>query len=242
MLSARGSAKTETKMALLSALLRRTRAFNSAPISLHSSRAQSTQPALDAFFAPDAQLPAPAQTPAQPPTPPIDTWRFVSRLEPHLSPGQPDALLAVLRDALSSTQLETAVSKSEFDRTHYAQYSQIHELDASMTRVVRTESEKMRGEIASSKAHLGKLNNKLREEIQKLESSARLEISLEKGRIRDAHAAEELKISEAEGKIEQEFSNFETGVEGMKWELFRTIVPLVTATGGLLIGYLRLMR
>lgn len=175
----------------------------------------------------------------------LDTWRFVSRLEKHLPKPQPDALLDVLTSALSSsssTLLNPCVSRVDFDRTQYSMFLDIHELDSSMTRLTRSDFEKMRADVAKMSGEVERLRQRLRQEISQIESGMRLEIGLEKGRIRDLHAFEELKINEAEGKIDQDVSSFKTNIESLKWELLRTLIPIFTATCGLLIAYLRLMR
>ncbi|KAI9034647.1 hypothetical protein DFJ74DRAFT_600991 [Hyaloraphidium curvatum] len=184
--------------------------------------------------------------PAAPPPPksqPLDTWRFVSRLEKELPPGQPDALLDVLTEALStSTLLAPCVSRADFDRTKFSQHLDIHELDTALSRLNGADFGAMRADVARMKSDLDKLRQRLKEEVMKAESAMKLEIGLEKGRIRDMHAAEELRINEVEGRIDSEISAFKTGLETIKWELFRVLLPMFTATAGLTLAYMRLMR
>jgi hypothetical protein len=75
-------------------------------------------------------------------------------------------------------------------------YLDVFELESTVTRLVRSNYDKMRAEAGKMAQDVDRSRQRLREEVSKIESSMRLEIGLEKGRIRDNHAKQELEINE----------------------------------------------
>ena len=78
-----------------------------------------------------------------------------------------------------------------------------------------------------------KIQLRTAEELRRVQSNVRLELSSEKSRIRDEQSAQAIKIKDADARIESELAAIKTLLEGVHWELFKTLFPLFSAAGAL---------
>jgi hypothetical protein len=108
-----------------------------------------------------------------------------------------------------------------------------------------------KNELHRIQTELDKLKIRIQEDLRSMQSEVRLELSLEKGRLRDEQSSQQLKIKEAESSMDEQVSNLKTQMETIKWEMFKTLIPLFCASGALFFsisffggirGYLRFVK
>lgn len=151
------------------------------------------------------------------------------------------SLAEVLQESIKSMH-QVMVSKTQLERTLYNYKVDFTSLRSEIALLEKNDFALLKADLSRLLSEAEKLQNRVREDMNAVQSSVRLELSLEKGKIRDEQGNQELKIKETESKIDSEISNLKTNMEMMKWEMFRTLVPLLSATGGLLFAYLRFIK
>ncbi|KAI9355739.1 mitochondrion protein [Zopfochytrium polystomum] len=176
----------------------------------------------------------------------FDTYRFVQRLEAdgftrESAEAIMNSLSEVVKESIHGISA-TSISKSEFEKTMYMNTvdfnhfrSELHLRDANETAVIRAEAARL-------SADLNRLRLRSAEELRRIQSNVRLELGQEKARIRDEMSVQEIKIREADARIESEAAAVATTLEGIPWELFKTLFPLFCAAGALAFSYLRFIR
>ncbi|TPX31842.1 hypothetical protein SmJEL517_g04921 [Synchytrium microbalum] len=176
----------------------------------------------------------------------FDTYRFVNRLESEsFERERAEAIMTSLNDVVheSVTNItKNMVLKSEMEKSHYQTKVDFAQVRTELQLLEQNQYAILRADTQRLSAEADKLRRRVYEELRRVQSSVRLEMSLEKGRIRDEQASQELKVREAASRVDSEVANLRTQLEGINWELFRTLVPLFCAFGGLFFAYLRLVK
>ncbi len=167
----------------------------------------------------------------------FDTYKFVNRLEEKgFSREASEAIMNSVADVVTesvSHYSSAMVSRTEFEKTVYMNKVDFNQIRNEMTLLEQNDLTLLRSDISRLNAELTKTKTRIIEDLRRLQSDVRLELSLEKGRVRDDQANQQLKIKEAESEIDHEVSNLKTQMETIKWEMFRTLIPLFTASGAL---------
>jgi len=176
----------------------------------------------------------------------LDTWGVIRKLEQgELTREQAEATLNSLQSTVDDAF--AAASRSLVARQGFE--SMAYQFEVDLTSVAneqhmlqQTEYTQLRNDILRLQSDAFKFSQRSKEELGRVQSAFRLDLSLEKGRIRDALADQEVRMVEAQARIDNDISSFETNLEGVKWDLTRTLVPLFTGTAALFLAWLRLMR
>ncbi|KAJ3357948.1 hypothetical protein HDU83_000005 [Entophlyctis luteolus] len=169
----------------------------------------------------------------------FDTLAFARRAEePPASLGRTaaEALLDVSKDAVAEslgTVVAAAPTRSEYDRRIHAHTLRLNQLRADLGLLEKNDFVLLQADVARVGSEVDRLHLRTAEEFRRIQANARLEISMEKARIREEQNAQAIRMKEADAKIESELAAIKTVLEGIRWDLFRSLFPLFSAAGAL---------
>ncbi|KAJ3128392.1 hypothetical protein HK100_009204 [Physocladia obscura] len=180
--------------------------------------------------------------------PPLfDTYEFVAACErdAKLDPQVAEALLSVLSDAVSQsvgTVATESVTSAEFEKRVHANSIDFSHLRADLGLVEKNDFMLLKADVARLSNDVEKLHMRSAEEFRRIQANTRLEISMEKSRIKDDQNAQTIRMKEMDAQIESDLASIKTVMEGLRWDLFRSLFPLLSAAGALAFSYLRFLR
>ncbi len=182
----------------------------------------------------------------RPPVFQLDTWGVIRKLmDGQLTPEQAEATLNSLQstvdDAFAAAS-RSLVGRQAFEGVSYQFEVDLVSVANEQTMLQQAEYTQLRNDILRLQSEAFKFSQRSKEELGRVQSTFRLDLSLEKGRIRDALADQEIRMVQGQATIDHEVGSFETVLEGIKWDLTRTLVPPVTGIAALALAFLRLMR
>jgi hypothetical protein len=182
----------------------------------------------------------------RPPVFQLDTWGVIRKLmDGQLTPEQAEATLNSLQstvdDAFAAAS-RSLVGRQAFEGVSYQFEVDLISVANEQTMLQQAEYTQLRNDILRLQSEAFKFSQRSKEELGRVQSTFRLDLSLEKGRIRDALADQEIRMVQGQATIDHEVGSFETVLEGIKWDLTRTLVPPVTGIAALALAFLRLMR
>ncbi|ORY44902.1 DUF1640-domain-containing protein [Rhizoclosmatium globosum] len=137
---------------------------------------------------------------------------------------------------------ERAVARETFDKFVFSHNADFNRLRNELGLVEKNDFLLLKSEVTRLAADLEKLQLRSAEEFRRIQTNTRLELSMEKSRIRDEHNAQHIRMKEADAKVESELAAIKTVLEGIHWDLFKTLFPLFSAAGALAFSYLRFVR
>ncbi|KAI8614596.1 hypothetical protein BC830DRAFT_1126645 [Chytriomyces sp. MP71] len=193
-----------------------------------------------------ASLPHSSPTPPSA-SPPFDTHRVALQLETRagLSLAASEAVTLSLAQVVAQSihaHTHNAIPKSDFERVVYATKADLNQLKSGISLVEQNEYMILKTEIARLASEVDRIALRSAEEFRRIQTSARLDLSAEKSRVRDEHNDQAIHLKEADAKIESELASVKTLLEGIQWELFKTLFPLFSAAFALIFSYLRFVR
>ncbi|KAJ9050698.1 Protein fmp32, mitochondrial [Entomophthora muscae] len=176
----------------------------------------------------------------------FDTHEFVTKLESEgFTRQQSETIVTCLHDVMSESFNNLAsglVTKEQQEKSVYtykvdfAQLkSEIQMLEKNDFAVMKSENEKLAGEVE-------KLKRRLKDEICRTQAGVRLDMNLEKGRLRNEASQQTSKLNDSQAKIEQEIYNLRAQMENIKFQILQYMVGTITGTSALILAYLRMFR
>lgn len=134
-----------------------------------------------------------------------------------------NSLGEVLQESVTSLS-KSLVTQSDFERNLFTYKVDFTSLRSEIALLEKNDLALLKADISRLLTEVEKLKTRQREDMNALQSTVRLDLSLEKGKIRDEQSFQEIRIKEVESKIDTEVSNFQSVIESMKWEMFRTLI------------------